>query len=79
MRRNEPVSNQERLYNSDEHLITTTDLDSYITAVNEDFVAVSGFSEEELLGQPHNLIRHPDMPEEAFANLWQTIQAIRQQ
>ncbi|MCH8531965.1 MAG: methyl-accepting chemotaxis protein [Saccharospirillum sp.] len=74
MRRNEPVTRQEQLVSPGSHLITTTDLNSYITAVNEDFVSISGFTEEELIGQPHNLIRHPDMPEAAFANLWQTIQ-----
>lgn len=74
MRRNEPVTRQEHLVAPGSHLITTTDLDSLITAVNKDFVDISGFNEEELIGQPHNMIRHPDMPEAAFASLWQTIQ-----
>lgn len=75
MRRNEPVTGKERDFPARYHLITTTDLRGKITAANEEFIEVAGFSAEELIGQPHNLIRHPDMPPEAFANLWQTIQA----
>lgn len=74
MRRNEPVTGKERNYPDHYHLISTTDLKGKITAANEDFVEVAGFDIEELIGQPHNMIRHPDMPPEAFANLWQTLQ-----
>ncbi|MDX1633590.1 MAG: methyl-accepting chemotaxis protein [Marinobacter sp.] len=73
MRRNLPVTDKEVTYPSELHLITTTDLDSRITAVNEDFLKVSGFSRDELIGEYHNLIRHPDMPEAAFADLWATL------
>ena len=45
--------------------------------VNPDFLAISGFSAEELLGFNHNRVRHPDMPPAAFAHLWQTLQAGR--
>ncbi|WP_372964718.1 methyl-accepting chemotaxis protein [Marinobacter sp.] len=75
MRRNEPVTQIERKFHNHSHLITTTDLKGKITAANEAFVEISGFSMDELLGQPHNLIRHPDMPREAFANLWDTIRS----
>ncbi|XKH01905.1 methyl-accepting chemotaxis protein [Marinobacter nauticus] len=75
MRRNEPVTGKEHEYPSHYHLISTTDLKGKITAVNEDFIDVAGFDEAELIGHPHNMIRHPDMPAEAFENLWQTIQA----
>ncbi|PPK53698.1 methyl-accepting chemotaxis protein [Marinobacter persicus] len=75
MRRNEPVTGKEHEYPSHYHLISTTDLKGKITAVNEDFVDVAGFNEDELIGRPHNMIRHPDMPPEAFENLWQTVQA----
>ncbi|HAC28980.1 MAG TPA: chemotaxis protein, partial [Marinobacter hydrocarbonoclasticus] len=73
MRRNEPVTGHEREYPAHYHLITTTDLKGKITAANEEFAEVAGYSIDELVGQPHNLIRHPDMPPEAFANLWETI------
>lgn len=75
MRTTESVTSQEKTFAADEHLITTTELDSTITAVNDSFVAISGYSEEELIGQPHNIIRHPDMPKGAFANLWESIRA----
>ncbi|WP_404365251.1 methyl-accepting chemotaxis protein [Marinobacter sp.] len=74
MRRNEPVTQQERKYSKELHLITTTSLDSRITAVNDDFLEVAGYSREELIGEYHNIIRHPDMPKAAFADLWQTIE-----
>ncbi|MBW3198361.1 methyl-accepting chemotaxis protein [Marinobacter nauticus] len=73
MRRNEPVTGHEREYPAHYHLITTTDLKGKITAANEEFAEVAGYSIDELVGQPHNLIRHLDMPPEAFANLWETI------
>ncbi|WP_051207657.1 methyl-accepting chemotaxis protein [Saccharospirillum impatiens] len=75
MRHTQSVTGHERSYAANEHLITTTDLDSRITAVNDSFVSVSGYREDELLGQPHNLIRHPDMPKGAFENLWESIRA----
>ncbi|WP_146803539.1 methyl-accepting chemotaxis protein, partial [Bisbaumannia pacifica] len=73
MRNNQPVTRRE--YPLDEHtfLISRTDLKGRITYANPAFVEVSGFSREELIGAPHNLVRHPDMPEAAFANLWETL------
>ncbi len=56
-------------------MLSTTDLQSRITYANQDFVNVSGFSYEELIGKPHNLVRHSDMPSQAFENLWLTIKA----
>lgn len=55
-------------------IVSKTDLKGKITYVNPYFVEVSGFTEEELIGAPHNLVRHPDMPAEAFADLWKTLQ-----
>lgn len=75
MRINEPVSQKERGYPDHYHLITTTDLRGKITAANEEFAEVAGYTVDELVGQPHNLIRHPDMPPGAFENLWQTIKS----
>ncbi len=75
MRDNQPVSHQEYLLQESQTLVSVTDLKGRITYCNPAFIEVSGFSRDELLGQPHNIVRHPDMPEEAFRDLWDTIQA----
>ncbi|WP_457608225.1 PAS domain-containing protein [Nitratifractor sp.] len=54
-------------------IISRTDLKGVITYVNETFAQISGYEPEELIGKPHNIIRHPDMPKSAFADLWETI------
>ncbi len=59
----------------DELIISRTDLRGIITYVNETFAAISGYTSEELIGKPHNVIRHPDMPSAVFKELWQTLQA----
>ncbi len=58
----------------DELIISRTDLSGKITYVNETFADISGYEPEELIGKPHNIIRHPDMPQSVFANLWATLQ-----
>lgn len=73
MRDNQPVTQREYDYPSNEMLVSTTDAQGHITHCNEAFSRVSGYSIDELLGQPHNLIRHPDMPPEAFKDMWSTI------
>lgn len=73
MRNNLPVTSQEFVIPDGVALVSTTDLQSHITYCNPAFVAVSGYSREELIGQPHNLIRHPDMPAEAFRDMWATL------
>ena len=73
MRQNLPVSQRERTFPATERLISTTDLNSKITYCNDAFVEISGFTREELVGQPHNLVRHPDMPPSVFAHMWETI------
>ncbi len=73
MRVNTPVTQKEFPFPPGETLVSTTDLKGRITYCNPAFVHVSGFEHAELLGQPHNLIRHPDMPEEAFRDMWETI------
>ncbi|MGL4752837.1 MAG: methyl-accepting chemotaxis protein [Aeromonadaceae bacterium] len=75
MRNNQPVTQQEVEFDADVRLVSMTDLQGDITFVNQDFVRISGFSEQELLGNHHNLVRHPDMPAAAFADLWHTIRA----
>ncbi|MEZ2380152.1 methyl-accepting chemotaxis protein [Enterobacter sp. RCC_40] len=58
----------------DTTLMSTTDIHSYLTHANDTFVQVSGYQLDELMGQPHNLVRHPDMPKAAFADMWYTLQ-----
>ncbi len=75
MRTNLPVNPVEYVMSSGTSLVSTTDTRGLITYCNPAFIASSGYTREELLGQPHNLIRHPDMPAEAFRDLWDTISA----
>jgi aerotaxis receptor len=73
MRTNLPVTQREYKLAAQATLLSTTDPQSRITYANGAFVQVSGFRTEQLMGQPHNLVRHPDMPPEAFADMWATI------
>ena len=66
---------RERTFRDDEIIVSKTDLKGIIRYANQVFVRISGFSEEELLGAPHNIIRHPDMPGCVFKLLWDTISA----
>ncbi len=75
MKINLPVSDVEVKVQPHHVIVSKTDLKGLITYVNRDFIEVSGFSEDELIGKPHNLVRHPDMPQEAFADLWATLKA----
>jgi aerotaxis receptor len=75
MRKNFPVTNVETKVREDQYLISKTDTKGRITYANPAFVEISGFTREELIGKPHNLIRHPDMPPEAFKDLWDTLHA----
>jgi methyl-accepting chemotaxis protein/aerotaxis receptor len=56
-------------------IVSRTDLKGKLTSFNDDFLAAAGFASAELMGQPHNIIRHPEMPLEAFQNLWDTLKA----
>ncbi|MDE2156403.1 MAG: PAS domain-containing protein [Xanthomonadaceae bacterium] len=73
MRTNHPVTQREYPFPPGAAIVSRTDLRGHITYCNETFVEVSGFSREELIGQPQNILRHPDMPCEAFRDLWETI------
>ncbi|WP_353192854.1 methyl-accepting chemotaxis protein [Pandoraea pnomenusa] len=73
MRDNQPVTQNEFVIGEHQYLISRTDLKGRITYANPAFVEVSGYTREELLGAPHNIVRHPDMPPEAFGDLWDTI------
>ena len=74
MRKNLPVTGTEHRLNPGTHLVSTTDTKGRITYCNDAFCEVAGYERDELVGRPHNMIRHPDMPEEAFRDLWATIQ-----
>jgi aerotaxis receptor len=75
MRSNLPVTNREYVLQATETIVSKTDLQGNITYVNADFVRISGFRERELMGAPQNIVRHPDMPEEAFHDFWRTLHA----
>lgn len=75
MRKNLPVTDVEYPMHDDTLIVSKTDAKGRITFVNDQFIMVSGFTEQELLGQPHNIVRHPDMPPEAYEDLWTTLKA----
>ena len=75
MRSNLPVTNLEYVMKDTETIVSKTDMHGNITYINQDFIDISGFSEAELIGSPQNIVRHPDMPTEAFADFWHTLKA----
>jgi aerotaxis receptor len=77
MKNNLPVSQREKHFPSGQYLVSKTDLKGAITYVNDAFQTLSGFDREELIGKNHNVVRHPDMPPQAFEDLWTTVKAGR--
>ena len=77
MRVNTPVIDREVPFPEGTSLVSKTNLKGVITFANQAFIDISGYSESELIGQAHNLVRHPDMPQEAFLDLWNTVNAGR--
>ena len=75
MRNNLPVTDIEYELREGQSLVSKTDTKGRITYANPSFIETSGFNEEELIGKAHNIVRHPDMPEEAFADMWSTLQS----
>jgi len=73
MKLNEPVTQKEIKITENQILISTTDTKGVITSANRTFVDVSGFDEEELINSSHNIVRHPDMPEVAFKDMWENL------
>jgi aerotaxis receptor len=73
MRQNLPVTQKEYDFPADATLMSSTDTHSHIAYANEAFIKVSGFERDEIMGSPHNMVRHPDMPVEAFADMWATL------
>lgn len=74
-RRNQQVIDEEVLFDDQEQLVSITDTRGIITYANKSFCEVAGYSEQELIGKNHNIVRHPDMPKAAFKDLWTQIQA----
>ncbi|MGB6055810.1 MAG: PAS domain-containing protein, partial [Burkholderiaceae bacterium] len=75
MRVNLPVTADEYRLGPDQSIVSKTDLQGNITYVNQAFIEASQFTEKEVLGAPQNIVRHPDMPAAAFADLWRTLKS----
>ncbi|WP_189386520.1 methyl-accepting chemotaxis protein [Bacterioplanes sanyensis] len=75
MRRNFPVTQVDHPLTEQQSIISTTDARGVIRNINQDFLDISGFEEAELIGQAHNIIRHPDMPQAAFKLMWDHLKA----
>jgi aerotaxis receptor len=75
MKNNQPVTQREITLPANTYIVSQTDLKGIITDVNDAFIDTSGFTREELIGKNHNIVRHPDMPQAAFADLWASVKA----
>lgn len=75
MRNNQPVTQNEFTVPDNVFIYSRTDLKGQITEANKIFAEISGFTPEEMVGEPHNIIRHPDMPVEAFKDMWESLKA----
>lgn len=75
MKQNYPVTGVEKTLPDNTIILSTTNPKGAITYINQDFIEISGFSEDELLHKNHNIVRHPDMPPAAFADMWATLKA----
>lgn len=78
MKKNLPVTQKEHVLDQQQRIISSTNTKGIITHVNQDFLDISGFNEEELLNKSHNMVRHPDMPSAAFQMLWDCLKKGRQ-
>ncbi|HEY0834421.1 MAG TPA: PAS domain-containing protein [Azospirillum sp.] len=77
-RRDVPLTGVERFFDADEVIVSKTDLKGRITYANRVFQRIAGYSEDELLGAPHSIVRHPDMPRCVFKLLWDTLAAEKE-
>ncbi|MCJ8324563.1 MAG: PAS domain-containing protein [Rhizobiales bacterium] len=73
MAKNLSLTGVERFFDDDDIIVSKTDLKGHLTYTNNIFLDISGYTEHETIGQPHSLIRHPEMPRSIFNLLWQTI------
>jgi len=77
MKINMPITNVEHVLTETDSITTKTDLKGRITYANDGFIRISGFTQQDLIGASHNIVRHPDMPVEAFEDLWKSLKAER--
>lgn len=75
MSKNQSITGVEQFFGDDEIIVSKTDLKGKLTYCNDVFLRIAGYSERDCLGQPHAMIRHPEMPRSVFALLWKTIEA----
>lgn len=75
MREQQPITNKDTPLSSKANLLSTTNPDSIIKYANQEFCDIAGFSQDELVGQAHNIVRHPDMPKAAFKMMWASLKA----
>ena len=68
----------ERYFDADDIIVSKTDLTGKITYANDVFLDIAGYEEHEVIGQPHSMIRHPDMPRSVFRFMWETLEARRE-
>ena len=73
MKNNQFITNNEIAFPKERYLVSKTDLQGRIVSANDEFIRISGFTREELIGKSHNIVRHPDMPKQLFVDLWQTL------
>ena len=78
MKNNQPITDNERVLDSKERIISSTNLKGVIEHVNQDFLNISGFTEEELIHKSHNIVRHPHMPQAAFKQAWDFLKQDKQ-
>ena len=69
------VLNEEVKFNTDEELVSVTDTQGVVQYANDIFCRVAGYEEVELVGQPHNIVRHPDMPKQSFTDMWSKLKS----
>jgi len=75
VRINRPVTQKNVPVGQGANILSTTNPKGQITHINDEFVEISGFSRDELIGEPHNIIRHPDMPRAAYEEMWRRLKA----
>jgi aerotaxis receptor len=75
MKKNLPITNVEQSFSDSANILSTTDIKGSIKYVNQDFINISGFTEDELYGKNHNVVRHPEMPPAAFEDLWSRVKS----